>query len=54
VLALLADGASNRQIAARLVISEPTVKEHVRALLRKLDAGSRLEAIARARRAGLA
>lgn len=54
VLALLAEGASNRRIAERLVLSEPTVKGHVRALLRKLDAGSRLAAVAQARRRGLA
>jgi DNA-binding CsgD family transcriptional regulator len=54
VLELLADGASNRQIAEQLVLSEPTVKGHVRALLGKLGARSRLDAVACARREGLA
>ena len=50
VLRLLADGASNRGVADRLVISENTVKTHVRHLLTKLGAGSRGEAVALARR----
>ncbi len=54
VLELLAAGASNRQIAERLVLAESTVKGYVRALLEKLDAGSRLELVAQARRWGLA
>jgi DNA-binding CsgD family transcriptional regulator len=49
VLALLCEGASNRQIADRLVIAESTAKGHVRALLGKLGASSRLEVVARAR-----
>jgi len=53
VLALLADGLSNRQIASRLVISETTTKGHVSALLAKLDVSSRLEAVAKASKAGL-
>lgn len=53
VLDLLADGASNRQIAGRLVLAESTVKEHVANLREKLGARSRLEAVARARAAGL-
>ena len=50
VLRLLADGASNRTVAERLVVSENTVKTHVRHLLTKLGAGSRGEAVALARR----
>jgi LuxR family maltose regulon positive regulatory protein len=50
VLRLLADGASNRAVAARLVVSENTVKTHVRHVLTKLGAGSRGEAVALARR----
>jgi DNA-binding CsgD family transcriptional regulator len=52
ILALLAGGASTRQIAGRLVISEKTVKTHVQNILRKLGAASRLEAAAIAVRAG--
>lgn len=54
VLDLLAEGASNRRIAERLVLAEPTVKGYVRALLEKFEATSRLEVVARARRQGLA
>lgn len=49
VLRLLADGASNQQIAAALVISLATAKKHVSNLLGKLGAASRTQAIARAR-----
>jgi DNA-binding CsgD family transcriptional regulator len=52
ILALLAGGSNTRQIARGLVISEKTVKTHVQNILRKLDAGSRLEAAAIAVRAG--
>jgi DNA-binding NarL/FixJ family response regulator len=47
VLELLAAGAANREIAARLAIRESTVKYHVKNILRKLRAGSRAEAVAR-------
>jgi DNA-binding CsgD family transcriptional regulator len=53
VLALLADGASNRVIADRLVISQKTAGVHVSNLLAKLGVGSRLEAAAIAHRSGL-
>jgi len=53
VLELLSEGAANRAIAAQLVIAEPTVKGHVRSLLEKLGASSRLEVVALARRTGL-
>jgi len=49
VLHLLARGASNREIAESLMISENTVKTHVRHILEKLDLRSRGELIARAR-----
>jgi LuxR family transcriptional regulator, maltose regulon positive regulatory protein len=49
VLAQVAAGASNRQIAGALFISEPTVKSHLTRILRKLDASSRTHAVARAR-----
>ena len=53
VLQLLAQGYTNRGIAVRLNISEHTVKFHVGALLAKLGAASRAEAVARAARQGL-
>jgi len=49
VLQLLAAGASNREIARRLVLSIGTVKKHVSNICGKLDAQSRTQAIARAR-----
>ncbi|MFQ5400829.1 MAG: LuxR C-terminal-related transcriptional regulator [Anaerolineae bacterium] len=49
VLRLIMDGASNRTIAERLVISERTVKSHVTKILAKLNVSSRTEAAARAR-----
>jgi DNA-binding NarL/FixJ family response regulator len=53
VLAAMADGASNKAIARRLGISFHTVKFHVAAILAKLDAESRTEAVARGARLGL-
>lgn len=49
VLRLLLAGASNREIARRLVLSVNTVKRHVYNLCGKLDVQSRTQAIARAR-----
>jgi two-component system, NarL family, nitrate/nitrite response regulator NarL len=46
VLALVTDGLSNRQIAARLHIELTTVKNHVHDILRKLGAHTRAEAVA--------
>jgi len=48
VLQLMARGFTNRQIARRLEISEHTVKFHAGAVLGKLNAHSRAEAVARA------
>jgi LuxR family transcriptional regulator, regulator of acetate metabolism len=47
VLRLLAEGASNRQVADALVISSGTVKFHVGSILRKLHAANRAEAVTR-------
>jgi LuxR family transcriptional regulator, regulator of acetate metabolism len=52
VLDLLVAGASNRDIAQRLVLAESTAKGHVAALLEKFDARSRLQLVATARRWG--
>ncbi len=53
VLALLAEGASNKEIAHALALSIHTVKFHVAAVTEKLGARSRVEAVAIAIRAGL-
>jgi DNA-binding CsgD family transcriptional regulator len=45
VLTLIAKGETNTQIAHRLVISEGTVKSHVKHILRKLNAANRAEAV---------
>jgi two-component system, NarL family, nitrate/nitrite response regulator NarL len=53
VLALLAEGLSNKAIADRLAISEHTAKFHVNAVLGKLGVQRRTEAVVRAARMGL-
>jgi DNA-binding CsgD family transcriptional regulator/tetratricopeptide (TPR) repeat protein len=53
VLALLAEGLTNREIAARLFLSPKTVGIHVSRLHQKLDAHTRGEAVAVARRRGI-
>jgi DNA-binding CsgD family transcriptional regulator len=53
VLALLAEGASNKAIARRLGISVHTAKFHVGSLLDKLDATGRTDAVAHAARRGV-
>ena len=53
VLALLAEGASNKMIARRLGISVHTAKFHVGQLLDKLDATGRTDAVAHAARLGV-
>jgi DNA-binding CsgD family transcriptional regulator len=50
VLALLIEGASNKEIARRLGISVHTAKFHVRSLMNKVDARGRTEAVAQAAR----
>ena len=53
VLELLADGPSNKAIAARLGISDQTVKFHVASICGKLGAANRTDAVRRAVRRGL-
>ena len=53
VLALMAEGASNKTIARRLGISVHTAKFHVGSLLDKLDATGRTDAVAQAVRHGV-
>jgi DNA-binding CsgD family transcriptional regulator len=53
VVRLLADGLTNSEIAARLVLSVRTVDTHVAAILGKLDARTRREAVGRAEALGL-
>jgi DNA-binding NarL/FixJ family response regulator len=53
VLDLLATGKTNRDIGATLFISESTVKFHVHAILSKLDAGNRTEAVSIAVQLGI-
>jgi two-component system, NarL family, response regulator LiaR len=53
VLRLIADGRTNGDIAARLVISEKTVKSHVNNILSKLQVTDRTQAAVYAWREGL-
>ncbi len=53
ILELIIEGASNEEIARRLVLSVYTVKKHVSHLFDKLDVNSRTQAVARARALGL-
>lgn len=53
VLQLLADGLDTREIAERLGVAAETARNHIRGLLRRLDAHSRLEAVVYARKLGL-
>jgi LuxR family maltose regulon positive regulatory protein len=53
VLRLLAQGASNQEIAEHLVVTPATVKFHVSNILSKLQASNRTQAVARARSLGL-
>jgi len=53
VLELVAEGKSNKEIAASLSITEGTVKSHLSALLGKLDASDRTQAVTTALKRGL-
>ena len=53
MLELLAEGLSNKAIAARLGISDQTAKFHVAAISGKLAASNRTDAVRRAIRRGL-
>jgi DNA-binding NarL/FixJ family response regulator len=53
VLALIADGATNREIADHLYLSPHTVKEHTSSIYRKLDVRNRADASRKAERLGL-
>lgn len=53
VLEMMAEGLSNKEIAARLGISDHTAKFHVNSILAKLNAGTRTEAVMRGIRSGL-
>lgn len=52
-LALLAAGCSTSQMAELMGLSNDTVRNHVKRLLKRLDAHSRVEAVAKGRRASL-
>lgn len=53
VLRMLADGLTAKQIAHRLTLAMPTVRNHIRGILLEFGAHSQLEALAAARRWGL-
>lgn len=53
VLNILAEGKTNKEIAAELVITVRTVKFHVSSILRKLEAGNRTEAVRTAAERGI-
>ncbi len=53
ILRLIANGASNREIATALVIAEGTVKNHVTSILGKLQVNDRMQAVLKAKELGI-
>ena len=53
MLRLVASGASNKEIAAALVLAEGTVKNHITNIFGKLGVTGRLQAVEKARELGL-
>jgi len=53
ILALVAQGASNRQVAERLYLTEGTVKNHMSSILSKLGVRDRTQAVLKAKELGL-
>jgi DNA-binding NarL/FixJ family response regulator len=53
IVKLISEGCSNREIAARVHLSENTVKSHIQEIFRKLGVRTRVEAAIRATRDGL-
>ncbi len=49
VLRLLAEGLTNKEMATRLVVAPSTIKQHLKAVYRKLDVYNRTQAVARGR-----
>jgi len=53
ILQLVSEGATNEEIAARLYISEATIKRHLQFIFTKMNVGSRPEAVGKALREGI-
>ncbi len=54
ILSLIAQGASNRQVAERLYVTEGTIKNHMSSILSKLGVRDRTQAVLKAKELGLA